>query len=366
MAHNMYFDLKPKEGKSELFGREQEVDKLLGCLESGNWVAVLGPRMVGKTSLIKVALGELRSRHRKTLYINFQGSTSLASATSLIVERINEEKSLWSKFLEKLASTESFGVGRDGVSWSGKGEPTQTLRHVLAGLADNKNPTVVVFDEVQELYAVAPLLIKILKNLWDTTGGGLVFVFSGSRFGMLHTMEKETAMSGRPPVEIRLGAFSPEASGSFVRAGVAQTRKTISEEQTKMITDDLDGIVGYLTLFGNAYGIQEKGFSEALKIAEKEGKKIVLGEYRNFTRGRNQEVCDAAIQVLSPRTEFKWAQVKRAVETIIGRRLNNNSFNSTLTSLVEAEYVEEVRPPSGGRSRRRLKLVDPLLARAVR
>ena len=366
MTPNMLFDLNPKEDRAELFGRGTEIGRLLDLLNAGNWVAVIGPRMVGKTSLIKVVLGELRRKQqRKTLYVSFQGISSLSSAMKLIVERVNEEKGFWSKFLEKLAGTESFSVGKDGVSWSGKGEPTHTLRHVLAGFADSKNPTIIVFDEVQELYAVAPQLIKVLKNLWDTAGGGLTFVFSGSKFGMLRTMEKETAMSGRPPVEIGLKPFDSETSMSFLRAGLAQTGQALSDTQIRSVTDDLDGIVGYLTLFGNAYGIQKRGPMEALKVAKSEGRKIVRGEYRNFTRSRNREVCDAIIKVLAPRTEFTWSQVKRAVETIIGRTLNNNSFNSILASLIDAEYVSETRLPGVARNSRRLKLVDPLLAGSI-
>ncbi len=49
----MIFDLSPKESTSELFGREQEVGELVRLLEARNWVALLGPRMTGKTSLLK-------------------------------------------------------------------------------------------------------------------------------------------------------------------------------------------------------------------------------------------------------------------------------------------------------------------------
>jgi ABC-type phosphate/phosphonate transport system ATPase subunit len=51
----MLFDLKPKDEPGELFGREAELDRMAELLKAGNWVVVLGPRMVGKTSLIKAA-----------------------------------------------------------------------------------------------------------------------------------------------------------------------------------------------------------------------------------------------------------------------------------------------------------------------
>ncbi|WP_206205998.1 ATP-binding protein [Thermococcus sp. JdF3] len=46
-----FFDQRPRKDASNLFGREEEIEKLSRALESRSWVAVLGPRMVGKTSL---------------------------------------------------------------------------------------------------------------------------------------------------------------------------------------------------------------------------------------------------------------------------------------------------------------------------
>ena len=56
----MLFDLKPKDAPRELFGREEELDRLVEMLRAGNWVVVIGPRMVGKTSLIKAANSKVR------------------------------------------------------------------------------------------------------------------------------------------------------------------------------------------------------------------------------------------------------------------------------------------------------------------
>ena len=364
MGHNMLFDLNPKEQRRELFGRDLQLDELVRLLESGSWAAILGPRMVGKTSLIKVALTELGREGRKTLYVNFTGVTSLSSATKLLIEKVNEDKSFLAR-LEKLAGTESFSIGKDGVSWSGRGEPTHTLRHVLTGLADKRKPPVVVFDEVQELYAVAPQLIKVLKNVWDTKSGGILFVFSGSKFGMLRALEKETAMSGRPPVEIKLMPFDEDSSRAFLLKGMGERGGSMTDEQLSQVIWELDGIVGWLTLFGNYHVVRRKSVQDALRLTAKEGEKIVLEEFRNFVRGRNEQVCTAVLRVLSPRTEFTWSQIKRAVETIVGRHLNNNSFNSVLDALIDAEYVEEKAVEKGTRSHRRLRIIDPLLARAL-
>ncbi|HDJ26710.1 MAG TPA: ATP-binding protein, partial [Aciduliprofundum sp.] len=59
----MLFDLRPKEKRGDLFDREKELDAIVRGLECHPIVLVLGPRRVGKTSLIRVAVGEASTRH---------------------------------------------------------------------------------------------------------------------------------------------------------------------------------------------------------------------------------------------------------------------------------------------------------------
>jgi hypothetical protein len=53
------FDLAPKESEEALFGRDREVAELTRLVEARRWVVVLGPRMVGKTSLVKAVRNRL-------------------------------------------------------------------------------------------------------------------------------------------------------------------------------------------------------------------------------------------------------------------------------------------------------------------
>lgn len=68
------FNLNPKESPKELFGREKELEELIRLTKAKRWVAVLGPRMVGKTSLLKVAGAELEKAKIKVVYVNLWGA----------------------------------------------------------------------------------------------------------------------------------------------------------------------------------------------------------------------------------------------------------------------------------------------------
>lgn len=70
------FSLHPKEITEDLFGREQEIKELLNLVREKRWVAILGSRMVGKTSLIKAANRELKRMGIKAVYINLWGVMS--------------------------------------------------------------------------------------------------------------------------------------------------------------------------------------------------------------------------------------------------------------------------------------------------
>lgn len=53
----MLFDVRPKTDRKDLFGRERELEWLLGALRSDvPLILLLGVRRVGKTSLLRVAL----------------------------------------------------------------------------------------------------------------------------------------------------------------------------------------------------------------------------------------------------------------------------------------------------------------------
>jgi len=70
----MLFDLHPKESPSELFGMDREIDTLVGLIKARRWVALLGRRRMGKTSLLKTVSVKMRKeRSIKSIYLNLWG-----------------------------------------------------------------------------------------------------------------------------------------------------------------------------------------------------------------------------------------------------------------------------------------------------
>ena len=79
------FNLNPKESPREPFRREKEVDEHIRLIKARRWVAILGPRMIGKTSLIKVANTKLENTGIKTVYVNLWGAKKTTEGREWLV-----------------------------------------------------------------------------------------------------------------------------------------------------------------------------------------------------------------------------------------------------------------------------------------
>jgi AAA+ ATPase superfamily predicted ATPase len=89
------FDLNPKESLEELFGRGSEIEELVHLIKARRWVAVLGPRMVGETSLIKAANARLENDGIKAVYVNLWGATRTQGLLDELIEVLREELQLF-------------------------------------------------------------------------------------------------------------------------------------------------------------------------------------------------------------------------------------------------------------------------------
>lgn len=115
----MIFDLHPKERLEELVGRENEAELCIRQLMSGNWVAIGGQREVGKTSLMKVVINELRKKGMAGIYLNLMGVKGLNSLLSLLLSEINRGR-IWWRFHVKV----NFLVTELGLELSGGARAT--------------------------------------------------------------------------------------------------------------------------------------------------------------------------------------------------------------------------------------------------
>ncbi len=340
MGCNMLFDLRAKERKEELFGRDDELLEMLRLIEAGKWVAVLGSRMTGKSSLVKTAGFELSKHGYRFLYVNLLGVRNAEGFVSALIDAINRSKSLFEKTKDFFSMVDGLQLGVGGLSLKASRKPLHTASDIFLALGLLKENVVIALDEVQELSSFSGRLLEILGRVFATYRN-ISFIFTGSMFGLMRTLLEPSAKSplyGRPPARIVLSPFTADAAAEFLHAGFSELG--IETDTTKIgdVLERLDGIPGWLTLYGSKAGVERLSHEVALTETGKEAEKIVIAELENFLAGRNKELYLAVMRATT--YGARWGEIRKSVEARIGV-VNNARLSAVLKSLKAAMFIEE-------------------------
>ena len=345
------FDLAPKESEDALFGRDREVAELTRLVEARRWVVVLGPRMVGKTSLVKAVRNGLG---RPGAYVNLWGVRTVHGLVEGLISGLNESVSLRTRLARAARRVEGFSVGPSGLAVSSSRPPLKTAWDLLDLLGSEKRDCLVVLDEVQELSSNAGALLKLLGNVFNTRPN-IGFVFTGSLAGVSRTLlEPSTAspLYGRAPLSISLAPFDRETSTQFLVRGAREQGVKLSDgEVANALNGPLDGTPGWLTLFGNHVAVQRLSPDRALAETIREGKKAAEAELAEFLVTRDPSLYWPALKAIA--TGAAWGVVREYMGRASGASVNDGTVLRVLRGL-ESSYL--VRQTEGA-----YVLVDPMV-----
>lgn len=357
------FDLNPKETPKSLFGREEELDQIVRLIKERRWVALIGPRMVGKTSLIKVANTKL---DHNGIYVNLWGAKSTKGLLNALVTSLNQSKSLLQTIKDGVRRIEGLSIGPSGISVTVPKKPLTTTWDLLNLVGQQSGKCVIELDEVQELAVVSGHLSKLLGNIFNTYTN-IVFVFTGSMFGLMKTLTEPKSSSlplfGRPPAKVYLRPFDKEKSIDFLKKGFDEYKIKVPEEAIrKAVEERLDGIPGWLTLYGNNVAVVRLAQEKAMEETVNEALKIVQDELDHYLKGKSRSAHLAALKACA--TSARWSEVKGAIEA---RRRSHSSVNdatvrNVLESLKAAMLIQEDQPQEVDAGRGGVyKVRDPML-----
>ncbi|MCX8153692.1 MAG: ATP-binding protein, partial [Candidatus Bathyarchaeota archaeon] len=240
------FSLHPKEKTEELFGRENEIEELVRLVRARRWVAILGPRMVGKTSLVKATNKKLECMGIKAIYVNLWGTRGTQGLLNALAQGLNQERSVLQKIRDIAERIEGLSIGTGGISISLSRKPMTTMWELLAAIGKQAGDCAIELDEVQELSVISGHLLKLLANIFNTYPN-IVFIFTGSMFGILKTLLEPKSTSplyGRSPARLYLQPFTKEKATEFLRRGFQEYRHPVKETEVNEAVEKLDGIPG--------------------------------------------------------------------------------------------------------------------------
>lgn len=378
------FDTRPKNDPRFLYRRVDELHDFTSQLSGGKWVAILGPRRIGKTSVVLCGL-RLLGRKYIPITIDFRAFAArktipLSAFVNALVEAFNqasrENKSLVEILKDAFEGVEEFEVEIPKIFRIRikKRPQAKTFQGTLSSILDRINSEckkrklriVLAFDEAQEIRKIAGIdMSAMLAHVYDYCADTLL-IFTGSQFGLLREVldpRPKDPLYGRYVHRIALRKFSEEQSIEFLKLGLKEKKVSVSELHLKTAVDATDGIPGWLTDFGarlvrlNKVMPSRAEVERVLKETVDEGKKLTLQELNNFLEGREAKRKYLTIMKHMTVGEASWAELKRALERKFGPVADKN-FTNLLSSLSDFGFVEKIDG--------RYKIVDSLLTEALR
>jgi AAA+ ATPase superfamily predicted ATPase len=345
----MLFDPRPKESRSELFDREEELRALESYVRSGSpLILCIGVRRIGKTSLLKVFLNESGYPH---VYVNARRLSeynyTVAGLYRLLSEALTRTRvsTRLIEYLRSLRGVEVKVLGT-GVSvefnWR-KREPSisSLLEKFNEFAGDEGTYFLVVVDEAQELRFLRGYNKVDFRQIVAYSYDSLRYtklILSGSEVGLLYEFLEfnnyTSPLYGRVRDELALSRFTPEDSMKFLELGFnevgMQPPKSVLEEVVKA----LDGIPGWLAFYGyKAY--QSRKFDVLNEVLE-EAVQLALGELEKITR--SSRFYGHVLRAIAMGYK-SWSSIKRAVEAWTGVYTHNKTLYHSLNRLIALSIV---------------------------
>jgi hypothetical protein len=339
----MYFDPRPKARKEDLYDREEELELLRRSVGSNPLTVVTGVRRLGKTSLLLVGLRDIPHVILDTRGVNPNSRRDLVKRfESGINTFLRDNSRLRDSILRRLENIAGVQVMGSGVTLRWKRGRADLLS--IAGVLEEQGAVLAV-DEVQNLRGVVGReFAELLAHIYDYTD--LRVVLTGSQVGLLYDFlgvdDPSSPLYGRHFSEIKLRRFSKGESLDFLRKGFAQLGMHADEDVLEQVVDRLDGIVGWLVLFGLRCSEAGKVSGEMAEDVMREAGKLAIQELKNFIKRHapaEKRFLLTAKAVASGKRV--WSDIKDYVEEAEGRSIPSSVLARILNSLVKASFLRK-------------------------
>lgn len=262
--------------------REEETRRLTSLLVNGNHVALMSPRRMGKTGLIRHCFAQQELQQDYYLFIiDIYATKSLGELiyemgkTILSVLKSKERKA-WERFIQIAGSL------RTGITFDAMGQPSWNLEigdiqspevsldEIFQYLSTADKPCIVAIDEFQTITDYPEQNVEALLRTYIQQCNNAWFVFSGSKRHMMGEMFSSPA---RPFYQsasfISLKPIALDAYSAFITYHFEQGGFRIDLEAIKYIYDKFEGTTWYIQKICNeVYAMAEPDKTCGLREVE--------------------------------------------------------------------------------------------------
>ncbi len=341
----MLFDLKPKEEIRDFFNYKEELDYFVRYLtdKSTRMIIIRGLRRTGKSSLLRVGL---RKSKLKFVLVDVRELTSLSrrSFESKLLEELRSIKELPDSLMERIEAVDA------GIRISLKNE--ESIWKILKQL----NPIIAV-DEAQMLRGTG--VEAFFAAVYDNTKCKIVL--TGSEIGVLEEFlgkdNPKVPLFGRAYTEIKMHSLTQDKSKEFLALGFKEINKSIQKITINKALNELDGIVGWLAMFGHLS--LSLDLENALKNAMINGAKLAYSELESFLGSRlpAKKRYLVLLSILAEKN-IGWVNLKRALQIELKESISDPQFTNYLNSLKDYGFIVH--------SKDVYSIPDPLLRKALK
>jgi len=357
----MYFDIKPKTKREDLFGVDYALRSLIGYLSDNTtrMIVIKGLRRMGKTSLLNVALNEskvdsVKIDVRESPY--YDKKEFLRFLVSKMKQKTGE--SLVHKIVKKISG---FAVGYKDLSATillSKGENLALFfDNFNKQLAKKKKKFILAFDEVQLLKQIG--FDFVLASIFDNYSH-IKLLLTGSEIGLLDKFLGKkiykAPLFGRGYFEIGLKRIKEEEATRFLEEGFKQIKKKIGIEEIKEVIENFDGIIGWITHYG---WLRSKAISheKAIEKVKEEGKELSKRELGDFLKARRAKSKYMKILKYLTHGNNSWSMLKYSFEKE-GIKVTDSQLSLYLKELIDYSFIEKANC--------KYAISDPMMLKAAR
>jgi len=363
----VFFSLSPKKDPENLYDRERELELLSSYYETGRLIILTGMRRIGKTSLLLVFLEKLKKKGERVVFMdcrNYEkpGGYDRFSFDRDLTEAILGQVKRYLKITKTISKIRVAGIELSFENVERKPHLPSYLKVADEILKKKKRKLVIALDEAQSLRYYGRGGIEILNLLaysYDHLEN-VLFILTGSEVGVLHDFLKAedpgSPLYGRYLHEITLDRFSPEKSVDFLYKGFQQLGIDPSPSKIQEAVQELDGIVGYLSMYG--YVVYTTGnWDTALEETKKMAMRMVKKEIKELRRRSENYFHVLKAIARGART---YSQIKDFVTIHFGR-ITDQTLSNNLSALQKMGFLTVVYE----KNRKIYIIPDPMVQEAL-
>ena len=239
--------------------RAEETKRLTSLLTNGNHVALMSPRRMGKTGLIRHCFAQQELQDKYYLFIVDIYATKSLSELIYELGRVilsvlkSKERKAWERFIQIVGSL------RTGITFDASGLPSWNLEmgdiqspkisldEIFQYLGSADKPCIVAIDEFQTIIDYPEQNVEALLRTYIQDCNNARFVFSGSKRHMMGEMFSSPA---RPFYQsastISLKPIPLTSYTSFITHHFEQGGMQIDTEAIRYIYETFEGTTWYI------------------------------------------------------------------------------------------------------------------------